>query len=147
MQTSSIIEQLDKSRHKAIKWFAVGWAMWFGLYLISYWAIISPIFKAVFLVTGLTGWIIWTIHLVKIYRLGRIVSSDEALRNALNDEYHQQNTYKSFVVGYAVTLTTIVILIVVAAFFEIPAAFALHISLYLGVLSALLAALFYNKDS
>jgi hypothetical protein len=141
-----IVEQLDRSRYKAIKWFTVGWGMWLGLYLFMYLAV-NPVFKTILLVVGLAGWIIWTINLIKVYRLGKIMNADETLRNALNDENHQQNIHKSFVAGYAVTLATIAILMVIAAFFKVSATLALFISLYIGVLSVLLASLFYNRES
>ena len=142
---TSIIEKLDKSRYNLLKWFAVSWALWFGTFIIKG-VLNNSIVIGVVVLIGLVGWILWTINLVNFYRLGKIVNADENLKRALNDELHQHNTNKSYAAGYSMTVLTIAIFIGIATFFKVSTLLAFEITLYVSVLSVLIASLIYSRN-
>jgi hypothetical protein len=141
---TTIIDKLDRARYNLLKWFAVGWAIWYGTFIIK--DNVQPGVAIALVGAGLFGWIIWVMNMIRFYRLGKIVKSDEVLKEALNDELYRHNTAKSFQTGYSVTIFTIVVFIVITGFVAIPAMMAFQITLYIGVLSALIASLFYNRN-
>jgi hypothetical protein len=95
---------------------------------------------------GLTAWILWSIALIKMLRLGREIKKDSFLKNALNDELFQHYRSKAFIIGFWAFLLTIGIFLSISTFYEIPALIVCKITLYVGVLSTLIsAAIFYNR--
>ena len=95
---------------------------------------------------GVWGWIIFIINLVKFLKLKRELNWDPKAKEALNDELHQLNTHKSFMIGYWAVLATTAVFLGIAEFLEIKALLVTEIILYVGVLSALISGLIYNRD-
>lgn len=142
----SLIEQYDKSRYSLIKWLTVGWAAWFGTYILK--DLIKDKFLFVQILigfVGLIGFIFFVVNLQKYLRLASKIKYSR-LNEALNNELHQIYKYKSFLVGFKILLGTICVFFVLSLFFQISAKFVCEISLYLGILSSLIAGLVYNKD-
>jgi hypothetical protein len=142
---TTMIEKLDRVRYNLLKWFAFGWALWYGAFILK--DVVQSMFViGVFLAVGLAGWIIWTINMIRFYRLGKIVSQDEVLKEALNDELHQFNTARSYKAGYTLTIFTIALFVGLSTFFTIPTLLAFQITLYVSVLSVLISFLIFNKN-
>ena len=142
---SSIIERLDQLRNKLLRWFIVGFGAWYGMNILSDLTSNVPV-KIIATFVGLTAWIFWSIALIKMIRLGKTIKRDNFLKNALNDELFQHYRSKSFVVGFWSFLITIGIFLSISTFYEIPALIVCKVTLYIGVLSALIAAaILYNR--
>jgi hypothetical protein len=141
---TSLIEQLDKSRYSLIKWLTAGWTVWFGSFIIKD-LIDSKVIVGTMLVAGLIAWVLFTISLVKFLLLGKKIRSDGKLKNALNNEWHQLLRYKTSFWGFLTVIATISIFLVISLFHELPALIVCEVTLFLGILSALIAGLLYNR--
>lgn len=143
---ASLIEQYDKSRYNLIKWLTVGWAAWFGTYILK--DLINDKFILMQLLigfVGIIGFVFFVVNLQKYLRLASKIKYSR-LKGALNNELHQIYKYKSFFCGFIVLLGTICAFFVISIFCDISAKFVCEITLYLGVLSSLIAGLAYNRD-
>jgi hypothetical protein len=142
---TSLIEQLNDSRYNLIKWLTIGWSIWVGTYiakdLIQYQLILTALVWV-----GLFGWIVFIINLLKYMKLKREVKSDSLLGEALNDELIQLNRYKSFFLGFWVTISIIGIFFGISLFVNITALMVCRTTIYVGVLSVLIAWLIYNNN-
>jgi hypothetical protein len=144
METSRI-EQLDQLRYRLLKWSTISWAIWYGTFILKD-VIHNHVIMAIVVLIGLPAWLIWTVNLLKILKLGRELRLDRKLNEALNDELHQLNMHKSYQIGYWVVLSTTTVFLCIAEFFEIKALLVTELTLYFGVLSFLIAGLIYNRD-
>jgi hypothetical protein len=142
---TSIIERLEKTRYNLLKWLAIGWAMWFGTFILKDSVQNHTIIGAASM-AGAFGWIIFVINLIKFLKLKRELGRDKKVEKALNDELHQLNMYQSFFIGYWVVLLTTAVFLGFAEFTEIKALLVTEITLYFGVLSVLISGLIYNRD-
>jgi len=141
-----LIEKMDKSRFNLLKWLTIGWAIWFGTYILRDWLDDKLIFGSLILI-GFIGWILFTLNLIKYLKLGKKVHSDEKLKEALNNELYQQYNLKSFFWGFWVIVAVISIFFLISSFYsEISAMLVCEITLFFGVLAPLIARLIYNKD-
>lgn len=143
---ASLIEQYDKSRYNLNKWITVGWATWFGTYILKD-LINDKIILLQFLIgfVGLIGFVFFVVNLRKYLRLASKIEYSR-INGALNNELHQIYKYKSFFYGFIVLLGTICTFFIISLFWDISAKLVCEITLYLGVLSTLIAGLAYNKD-
>jgi type IV secretory pathway VirB6-like protein len=141
----TIIEQLDKSRYRLVKWMTIGWALWFGFYIIKD-HINSKIVFGLLLLLGLLGGLLSTVNVFRYIKLGKIVNSDIKLKDALNNELIRLNAYKSFFIGFWIVISIISIFFIIAIFYTISALIVCEITLYFGILSSLIASLIYNRD-
>jgi hypothetical protein len=142
---TSMIEQLDKSRYNLIKWLTIGWALFYGGFIIKDFIGNKNVFGLLILL-GLLGWILFLINIFRFIKLGRIVNSDNKLKDALNNELIRLNAYKSFFIGYCIVIATVGLFIGISIFFKISTLIAFEITLYFGILSSLIAGLIYNRD-
>lgn len=144
METSSI-EQLEKTRYNLLKWLTIGWAIWFGTFILKDSVQNHTIIGAASTV-GALGWIIFIINLIKFLKLKRELGWDKKAEKALNDELHQLNMHKSFQIGFGVVIWTTAFFLGFAEFTEIKALLVTEITLYFGVLAVLISGLIYNRD-
>ncbi len=141
---TSLIEKLDKSRYNLVKWFTVGWVIWFGVFISKNLTVNMLILSLLGLV-GLIGWILFVINLIKFIKLGKIVNSDSNLKNALSDELTLHNRNKSFVIGYWTLIVLTAIFFSLSLFTNISALIVCEITLYIGVVSTQVSWLIYNR--
>lgn len=142
---TSLIEQFDKARYSLIKWMTVGWTIWYGTFIAKDF-INNKLIVWFILIIGFIGWIFFTINLIKYMRLGKKVNSDSKLKGALNNEMHQLYKYKSSFWGFWIVIATISIFLVISLFHPISAVIVCELTLFLGILSSLIAGLVYNRD-
>ena len=142
---TSLIEKLEKSRYNLLKWLTIGWAIWFGTFILKDSVQNHTIIGAASMV-GALGWIIFIINLIKYLKLKRELRWDKKVEEALNDELHQLNMHKSFQIGFGVVIWTTAVFLGFAEFIEIKALLVTEITLYFGVLSVLISGLIYNSD-
>jgi hypothetical protein len=140
-----VIEQLDRYRYSLIKWITIGFAVWYATNIISDF-VNHPLIKIVATLTGLAAWVVWTVMLIKVFRLAKKINKNGFVQNALNDELFQRNRNKGFIVGFWSLLITTSIFLGITSFVTIPALLVCKVTLYVGVLSALIAIMFYNRD-
>lgn len=122
-------------------WFTVAWTVWFGAFIVKDWIGRSLVVSLV----ELTGSVFFLIYLVRYLRLGRRVSSDSRLKEALNNEMHKRYAYKSFFCGFVVSMLSVTVLLIGSLFYQMSAVVVCKIILFFGVLSSLIAALIYNR--
>ena len=142
---TTIIEKLDKSRYEAMKWFTFGWILWFCGFIIKDF-INNNFILGLILLIGLFGWVFYTVNLIRIVKLGKIINADEKLRNALNNELHQLYMYKSVFWGFKIVIAIICVFLGISSFYNISSLLVCEITLLFGVSSFLIAGLVYNKD-
>lgn len=141
---TSLIEQLDKLRYDLLKWCTIGWAIWFGTFILKD-LIISPVIIGIATWIGLLGWVIFIINLIKFLKLRRELRWNNKVKEALDDELHHLNIFKSIAIGYAIVIAVTALFFGLSQFITIPAKLITEIILYVGVLSVLIASLFYNR--
>lgn len=141
---TSLIEKLDKSRYNLIKWFTIGYAIWFGGFILKD-LIRNKLLLGLIILIGLFGWIIWTVNLFRLQKLGKIINSDNKLKSALSDELFLHNRNKSFVVAYWTTMILVSIFLGLSIYTDISALIVCEITLYIGVLSGLISSLIFNR--
>jgi hypothetical protein len=140
-----MIEKLDKSRYGLLKWLTIGWAMWFGGFILKDF-ISNTLILGLIIMFGLVGWIMFTVSLIRFRKFAKIVNSDSDLKNALNDELMLHNRNKSVTVGYWVLINVIGIFLVLSIYTDITALIVCEVTLYIGILSVLVSSLKYNRD-
>jgi len=141
----SLIEKFDKSRYRLIKWFTVGWVVWYGTFIAKDVTNNTPIVLLLVLV-GLVGWVIWSINLVQLLRLGKKISINPELAEAMNNEMQKFYELKSSNIAFAATMATVGIFIGITAFYKISALIVCESILFVGISSGLIAYLTYNKE-
>lgn len=144
METSKI-EQLDKLRFNLLKWLTIGWAVWFGSFILKH-LINQPFVTGAITWIGLFGWLIFIINLIQFLKLRRELRWDPKIQEALNDELHQLNAHKSFLIGYSTMIVTTALFFGLSIFLTISVVLVTETILYLGVLSVLISGLIYNHD-
>jgi hypothetical protein len=116
----SLIEKLNNSRYNLTKWLTIGWSLWVGTYILKDF-IQFRLILATLVWVGLIGWTVFIINLIKYMKLKREVKPDVLLREALNDELIQLNRYKSFFLGFWVTIAVIGVFFSISLFNPISA--------------------------
>ena len=142
---TSMIEKLEKTRYNLLKWLTIGWAIWFGTFIMKD-SIQNDMIIGAASTVGAFGWIIFIINLIKFLKLKHELGWDKKAEKALNDELHQLNMHKSFQIGFGVVIWTTAVFLGIAEFTEIKAVLVTEIILYFGVLSVLISGLIYNHD-
>jgi hypothetical protein len=141
----SLIEKFDKSRYRLIKWFTVGWVVWYGTFIAKDVINNTPIVLLLVLV-GLVGWVIWSINLVQLLRLGKKISINPELAEAMNNEMQKFYALKSSNIAFAATMATVGVFIGITAFYKISALIVCESILFVGMSSAFISYLVYNKE-
>jgi len=136
---TSLIEKLDKTRYRLIKWLTIGWTIFWIDFILK--DLISNK-----LIIGLVGWILFAVNLFRYLSLGKKVNTDSKLKEALNNEMHELYMYKSVFWGFWTVLATICIFIVISLFYQVSSIIVCELTLFFGILSSLIAGLIYNRD-
>lgn len=142
---ASLIEKMDKSRYNLLRWLTTGWIIWFGGFIVKDWIDNNKIIFSLLIFIGFIGWILFVVSLINYLKFGKKVNSDSRLKEALNNEMHKANAYKSSFLGFVSTILVICIFLIISFFYNIPAPLVCKIVLFFGISSALIAGLIYNK--
>jgi len=143
---NSLIELFDKARYNMSKWFTIGWTIGFGSYILQDYLVINRLIFIFVVLVGLIGSILLPIYLIKYIKLNGKINANRRMKEALNNEMVRLYTYKSFFIGFWTFTVTITCFLVISPFYSISALLVCKITLYLGVLSALVANLIYNRN-
>lgn len=141
---NSLIEKLDKSRYNLIKWSTIGYAIWFGGFILKD-LIVNKLLLGLIILFGLFGWIVWTVNFLRLQKLSKIINSDNNLKSALSDELFLHNRNKSFTFAYWTTIILVSIFLGLSIYTDITALIVCEITLYIGVLSGLISSLIFNR--
>lgn len=142
---TSMIEKLDTARSSFLKWATVGYAIWFGTYIVA-----DPFFMAeipsVIQWIRILGWLILLVSGIRAMKLKRELRWDKKMRGALEGELHQYNLRRSFQMGFFVVMGVTAVFLMFSLFYIIPALLVTKVILYLGGLTVLISKMFYNRD-
>ncbi|MEH7125670.1 hypothetical protein V7127_20885 [Bacillus sp. JJ1773] len=144
----SEIYQFEMKRKNLIVGNLVGFTLWQIPYLVHY-VISKPTivlsgYSSIISVIGLFIWLYYNIRLIKFS--GQLRKKHELARS-LNDEYFQVIRQKSFTLAFWVLLGCIVILFVQSLFIHLNVQLVLHALIIIGVVSALISYLIFDKDN
>jgi divalent metal cation (Fe/Co/Zn/Cd) transporter len=140
----SLIEKMNKSKYNLIKWFTVGWTIWFGGFILKD-LIFNKIILGFIIMAGLTGWVLFVINIFRLKRFVKTVTKSSNLKQALSDELSLYNRNKSFVTGYYILIAMAGVFFALSVFTDITALVVSEVILYVGVLSSLISLLIYNR--
>jgi hypothetical protein len=140
----SMIEKLDNARSNFLKWATVGYALWFGTYIIPD-LLKFPEVQPVLSWVRLLGWLILIISGIRALKLKRELNWDKKIKGALEGELHQYHLLKSFQIGFFVVFGVTSIFFLLSLFSAIPALLVTKVILYLGVLAILVSKIVYNR--
>jgi len=140
-----LIEQLDKARYNLIKWLTVGWTIWYGTFITKN-LINNKFIVWLLMIVGFIGWILFLVNLAKYTKLGKKINSDNKLKEALNNEMHKLYKYKSSFWGFCTVIATNSIFLLILFFHQISAVLVCELTLFIGILSSLIAILVYNRE-
>lgn len=151
MQTNEI-EYLDKARYNAVKWLTISYVFFYcpimANYLINFLEVDK--FYQVYVSTPVlfVGVILFQLSLIKLVLLLRKISSDQELKQILNDEYFVANQSKSFSLAFVVFIIVMCIAFLLASIFpEIPAAFLCYLIFFIVSMTVLVSWLIYNREN
>ncbi|MEH7525655.1 hypothetical protein V7149_20640 [Bacillus sp. JJ1503] len=143
----SEIAHLEMKRKNLIVGNLVGFILWQIPYLVHY-VISKPTivlgYSSIISVIGLFIWLYYNIRLIKFS--GQLRKKHELARS-LNDEYFQVIRLKSFTSAFWVLLGCIVIFFVLSLFIKLNVQLVLHALIIIGVVSALISYLIFDKDN
>jgi len=142
---TSLIEQLDKSRYNLLKWLTIGWAMWFGWYILKN-LTDNQVIIVITSFISLLGWAIFIINLIQFIKLKRELKWNTGVKEALENELHLLNLRKSYQIGFWVVIGITVFFFGFTTFWTISVRLVTEITIYFGVLSVLIAGLIYNRE-
>jgi len=142
---TSMIEKLDAARNSFLKWATVGYAIWFGTYIVAD-PFFLPEIPSVIQWIRILGWLILAVSGIRAMKLKRELRWDKKMRGALEGELHQYNLRKSFQTGFFVVMGVTAVFLIVSLFYTIPALLVTKVILYLGGLTVLISKMFYNRD-
>lgn len=127
-----------------------------GLVAFGLWQVADVIRRAVpgltrewrigLVIAALLGWVIWSIHLLKMSNFQKLLKRDPALREALNDERIRQLRLRAFFAGYWALLCAIGVFYGLSLFLPLPGSVVAQILLIVGVCSPMLALLIYDRN-
>lgn len=142
---TSIIEQFNQTKYHLLLWLTIGWTLWFGHFILNHLLAAKMIINIINWL-GLLGWLIFIINLIKYFQLRKDIKADRKLNDALNDELQSFFRYKSYWCGFWVLMGLNVVFFGISSFYDISVLIVTETTLYLGVLSVLIAGLIYNRE-
>jgi len=142
---TSMIEKLDEARSSFLKWATVGYAIWFGTYIVTD-LLKLPEVPSVIQWIRILGWLILAVSGLRAIKLKRELRWDKKMRGALEGELHQYNLRKSFQMGFFVVMGVTAVFLMFSLFYTIPALLVTKVILYFGGLAVLISKIFYNRD-
>jgi len=145
LELENRLEELEQMRSKWLFINLVGFVLWDGLRMIDLYILeeLNPLGQILLW----SGWLIWTVGLVQLTRLGFKVKKTKMATQILNDEWIELSRLKSWRLAFlAVTLTQVAIIVLNLFSFQISGIFAAELSIFVAVVSALLAFLYFNQE-
>ncbi len=127
--------------------FLIGWAAWYGFFVAQQTGLygnLPPLAGGLAALTGILGWLVFAVAMVKILRFRQRYKDDPEARAALDDELARDQNRRASLFGVYVLIFTQVALVLAGDRLELSAAQGAHVSIFLGVASIMGAALWLD---
>ena len=144
METQQLAEYIEHKRDHWMKWNLVGFVLWQGLRLVQQY-LVPGHYLALLLPLTLLGAGIWGVSLLKLTQLLQVKKANPALQAILNDELIVAHRWKAAGVGFGILLLMQVLIEVVSYFYPFSASLSAELSIFVGVVSALGAFLYWHR--
>ena len=135
------MEEVNKLRYNLLKWFTVGWTIWFGGFILKG-LIQNKIILVIIMLIGLLGWILFVVNIIRLRKIKRVVSSDKDS----DVEFKIYNRNKSLAIGYLTYSILIGIFFRLSIFTDVSALIVCEITLFIGTLSVLVSSLRFYRN-
>jgi hypothetical protein len=145
MDSINNTERLEKLRFFLLKLTTIAFAVWYGMNIVA--GVVGDQFLGTIAnLVGLLSGIFWIVTIFRLVRLGKEIRKDHHAWKALNDEFFLHNRDKAYAAGFWALMISVIFFTGLTIYVDLPALLVSKIILYVGVLSALIATFFYNKD-
>lgn len=141
---TNLIEKYDKSRMKILIGIAIGWGMYYGIFILND-LIHSSVIIATLNLIGMMGLALYMYGLIKMIQIKRLVKKDPQLHNALNNELIILNRRKAYAVGFWTMLISVSIGLLFVGYINIPAKLILELILFVGIMALIISFIILNK--
>jgi hypothetical protein len=141
---TNLIEKYDSSRINLLIGIAIGWTIYFGIFIFDDF-IKNSIVLGILNIAGIIGMVIFLFALIRMIRINRIIRKDPELRKALNNEWIILNRHKSRSVGFWVFLGTVLTGLYLVEFTGISPTLVLEVILLVGLLSNIISFILFCK--
>jgi len=140
----SLIETFVKIQYDLLKWFIIGWTVWFGGFIVMD-LIQPPYILGLVVLLGLVGWFMFVINLLRLFKLNKQLGNNQKLKNALADELALHHKDQAFTIGFWALIISVAVFLIVTLFFSIPSLLICQLLLFIGVLSPSITFLILNR--
>lgn len=142
---TNLIEKYDKSRINLLTGIAIGWTIYFGIFIFNDF-IKNPVVLEILNIASIIGMIIFLYCLIRMTRINRIIIKNPELRKALNNEWIILNRHKARSVGFWVFLGSVLTGLYLVEFTNISATLIMGVVLMFGLLSNIISLIGFNKQ-
>lgn len=141
------VEQFDRQRDRSLLLQLIGFALWWGVYLLLLDSGWHPggWLPAALMGLGIAGWLAWFGGLIWLVWWGWTLRGKPELLHALNDEGIVRNRMRALQASTRCVLGCLVIGRVIAAFVPLPAGIILDVLIWVYVVSQIGAYLWFNR--
>ena len=140
-----MIEKLDNARSSFLKWATIGWAIYFGTYIVTD-LLKLPEPHNLLSWIRILGWLVLIVSTIRFLKLKRELNWDYKMKYALEGELHLYNLRRSFQIGFYVVMGITVVFFGLSLYFTIPVLLVTKVIIYFGVLAVLISKMFFNRD-
>lgn len=140
-------EAMENSRRRLLMWGLIGFGIWQGADLTRH--ILRGMSRAgevALLFIGLAGAALWVFNMIRLQSFIRAMKNDPALAQALGDERYRHAVLRSYAAAFWTLLITSGLLALWSAFLPLSGRVAAQLFLVVGVCSAQIALLIYDRD-
>ncbi len=141
---TNLIEKYDKSRTKILIGIAIGWGIYYGIFILND-VIHSSVVLAILNLIGMIGLSLYMYGLIKMIQIKRLVKKDPEMQNALNNEWIIMNRRKAYAVGFWAMLISVTLGLLFVIFINIPAKLILELILFVGIMALIITFIVLNK--
>ena len=140
---TNLIEKYDKSRTKILIGIAIGWSIYYGIFILND-VIHNVVVMAILNIIGLIGLALYMYGLIKMIQIKRKLKNDPDLQSALNNEWIILNRRKAYAVGFWTMLISVTLGLLLVVFINIPAKIILELILFVGIMALILTFIILN---
>jgi hypothetical protein len=140
---TNLIEKYDKSRTKILIGIAIGWSIYYGIFILND-VIHNVVVMAILNIIGLIGLALYMYGLIKMIQIKRKLKNDPVLQSALNNEWIILNRRKAYAVGFWTMLISVTLGLLLVVFINIPAKIILELILFVGIMALILTFIILN---
>jgi 4-hydroxybenzoate polyprenyltransferase len=141
---TNLIEKYDRSRINLLIGAAIGWGIYYGIFIFRD-QISNEMIKGTLGLIGLVAFVFFLYSLFRILRIKRIMKRNPELKSALENEWVIQTRKKAYAIGYWVMMISVMTGLNLVLFTNISPKMILELILFVGVLSLMITFIVLNK--